>query len=79
MVLDAPCDENDRSLSILSFKNDSFIDLNQETGISRTAKIFHRMDEIFRRLKFSVGYNGRNLVKLATKILTENNYNRRKF
>ena len=39
---------------------------------------FH-MDEIIRRLKFFVGYNRRNSVKLATKIITDKNLNRRKY
>ena len=37
-----------------------------------------RIDEIIRRLKFFVGYNRLNLVKFATKIITDENYDRRK-
>ena len=38
-----------------------------------------RIDEIIRRLKFFVGYNRLNLVKFATKIITDENYDRRKY
>ena len=41
--------------------------------------IFHNIDEINRRLKFFAGYNRGNLVKLATKIITDENLNQQKY
>ena len=52
---------------------------NLEKCMSVRAKKFHFMVEIIGRLKFFVGCNRRNLVKLVTKIITDENYHRRKY
>ena len=44
----------------------------------RTLKESYRMDKIIRRLKIFVGCNRRNLLKLATKIKSDENINQRK-